>query len=68
VRLDHLLSKERLPAKVGWSPCPASVGVGCSIGGDTGELAAGNGWFLLVQPSFGVVGAWGLVRLVVGVQ
>jgi hypothetical protein len=41
--------------------------VGCSIGGDTGEAAAGNGLFLLVRPSCGVGNAE-RVRLVVGVQ
>jgi hypothetical protein len=33
-------------------------------GGDTGESAVGNGRVLLVQLPFGVVGTWGLVRLV----
>jgi hypothetical protein len=41
VRLDHLLSKERLPAPV-WggsgARAPRMWGWGCSYGGDTGEL------------------------------
>jgi hypothetical protein len=37
VRLDHLLSKEHLPAKAGQEPVPPECGGGVLDGGDTGE-------------------------------
>jgi hypothetical protein len=37
VRLDHLLSKEHLPAKVGEEPALPGCGGGVLDGGDTGE-------------------------------
>src|SRR5262249_37548970 len=53
VRLDHLLSKEHLPAKAGQEPAPAECVGGVLDGGDTGDAAVGNGLLLLVRP-FGV--------------
>ena len=58
MRLDHLLSKERLPRESGVrGPPAADVGGGCSFGGDTGEVGAGNGH----RPStaFGFLLCWG---------
>jgi hypothetical protein len=44
VRLDHLLSKEHLPTKVGKEPALPECGGGVLNGGDTGEFFPGNGW------------------------
>jgi hypothetical protein len=52
VRLDHLLSKEHLPAKVGKEPAPSDCGGGVLNGGDTGELFSGNGRLECVSASF----------------
>lgn len=56
MRLDHLLSKEHLPTKVGKEPALPACGGGVLDGGDTGEFFFGNGRGNLVQLPFGVVG------------
>ena len=43
MRLDHLLSKEHLPTKVGQEPTAPECGVGVLNGGDTGLVNSGNG-------------------------
>lgn len=63
MRLDHLLSKEHLPTKVGKEPAARECRVGVLDGGDTGEFFPGNGRVLLVRPSFGVVWSGDVMRL-----
>ena len=69
MRLDHLLSKEHLPAPlvVGWVKGPAAremFGVGVLVGGDTGEFVVGDGCRSSSVPScrpgpWGLGGGWG---------
>ena len=72
MRLDHLLSKEHLPAKAGEEPAAPGCGVGVLDGGDTGESSPTTAIRGLVQPPFsfgGWVGGNGIgVRLVVAVN
>ena len=75
MRLDHLLSKEHLPAKVGKEPAPTECVGGVLIGGDTGEAAVGNGqrpsYCFAGLPFAGLLrGVWigSVVRLVGSVQ
>ena len=56
MRLDHLLSKEHLPAKVGKGPALPGCGGGVLIGGDTGKSEFGNGSF--VSTALVSVGEW----------
>jgi hypothetical protein len=66
VRLDHLLSKEHLPAEVGKEPASPECGGGVLDGGDTGESGIGHGHGPLVQRLLryvvgggcGVAGGW----------
>jgi hypothetical protein len=56
VRLDHLLSKEHLPAKVGEEPVLPECGGGVLIGGDTGVV---DGRQRLALPSTAALcGVW----------
>jgi hypothetical protein len=66
VRLDHLLSKEHLPAKAGQEPVPPECGGGVLDGGDTGESrpTAATG-LEYSRPLGGGGGKEGVVRLVV---
>jgi hypothetical protein len=65
VRLDHLLSKEHLPAKVGQEPAiPMLCGVGVARWRRHWRVNIGNGHTVLVR-AFRGVGTGGVVRLVV---
>ena len=59
MRLDHLLSKERLGLKGSKGLRAASVGTGCSIGGDTGYCSDRQRPWHLVLPLWGCGGVCG---------
>ncbi|GIJ52455.1 hypothetical protein Val02_93410 [Virgisporangium aliadipatigenens] len=69
MRLDHLLSKEHLPAKAGKEPALSECDGGVLNGGDTGELLIGNGRPSRVSSSFGSAESdHGAVRLIGSVK